>query len=145
MTQKKAKKLSLEVQKISELEDKLARTLADYSNLEKRIESQRQFFATLASASIMTKIIDALDDLNLAADHLKDPGLSMALDKLKNVLKTEGLEEIDAQGKEFDPKTMDCVNVAQGTQDLVISVSKKGYILNGECLRPAQVTVGKQK
>lgn len=143
MTQKKSKKLSLEVQKISELEDKLARTLADYSNLEKRIESQRQFFATLASASIMTKIIDALDDLNLAADHLKDPGLSMALDKLKNVLKTEGLDEIDAQGKEFDPKTMDCVNVAPGKQDSVISVSKKGYILNGECLRPAQVVVGK--
>ncbi len=143
MTQKKSKKLSLEVQKISELEDKLARTLADYSNLEKRIESQRQFFATLASASIMTKIIDALDDLNLAADHLKDPGLSMALDKLKNVLKTEGLDEIDAQGKEFDPKIMDCVNVAPGKQDSVISVSKKGYILNGECLRPAQVVVGK--
>ncbi len=141
---KKPKTDNLNTQKILELEDKLARSLADYSNLAKRIEAQKQFFAALASASIMTKIIDALDDLHLASNHLKDQGLDIALDKLKNALKSEGLEEIDALGKIFDPKIMDCVGVTPGEQDTVVSINKKGYILNGECLRPAQVVVGKK-
>lgn len=131
-------------QKILELEDKLARSLADYVNLEKRIDGQRQFFATLASASIMSKIIEALDDLYLAADHIKDQGLSMALDKLKNVLKTEGLTEIDVHGKDFDPNTMNCIHTQEGEENKVLSVIKKAYLLNGECLRPAQVVVGKK-
>jgi molecular chaperone GrpE len=143
MTKKQKPKISDDVQKIIELEDKLARSLADYANLAKRIEEQKQFFVALASASIMGKIIEALDDLYLASNHLKDQGLDMALDKLKNALKSEGLEEIEALGKIFDPKTMDCVNVAKGEQDTVVSISKKGYLLNGECLRPAQVVVGK--
>lgn len=144
MTKKQKPKVNLDVQKIVELEDKLARSLADYANLAKRIEGQKQFFVALASAQIMGKIIEALDDLYLASDHLKDQGLDMAINKIKNALKSEGLEEIEALGKIFDPKTMDCVNVAKGEQDTVVSISKKGYLLNGECLRPAQVVVGKK-
>jgi len=135
---------NIETQKILELEDKLARSLADYSNLAKRIEGQKQFFAALASASIMSKIIEALDDLYLASVHLNDQGLNMAIDKLKTALKSEGLEEIDALDKEFDPKTMDCILTQEGDENKVLSVSKKGYLLNGECLRPSQVVVGKK-
>jgi len=68
----------------------------------------------------------------------------MALDKLMKALQSEGLEEIAAVGQIFDPKIMDCVDVAEGKQDEVVSVRKKGYLLNGECLRPAQVVVGKE-
>jgi molecular chaperone GrpE len=129
---------------IIELEEKLARSLADYANLAKRIEEQKQFFVTLASAQIMGKIIEAIDDLSLASDHLKDQGLNMALDKLKSALKSEGLEEIDALAKEFDPKFMDCIQTKKGDNNKVLLVCKKGYLLNGECLRPAQVVVGKK-
>ena len=142
MTKKQKTNTNLETQKILELEDKLARSLADYSNLAKRIEGQKQFFTSLASASIMSKIIEALDDLYLAANHLNDQGLNMAIDKLKIALKSEGLEEIEAIGKIFDPKIMDCIDVAKGEQDIVVSISKKGYLLNGVLLRPAKVAVG---
>jgi len=145
MPKTKTQKPNVDANKILELEDKLARSLADYVNLEKRIDSQRQFFASLASATIMSKMIEALDDLYLASAHLNDAGLNMALDKLKNALKSEGLEEIDALGKDFDEKFMDCINTQEGEENKVLSIAKKGYILNGECLRPAQVIVGKQK
>jgi len=144
MTKKKKPKIDDNMQKIAELEDKLVRSLADYANLAKRIEDQKQFFVALASAQIMGKMIEALDDLYLASGHLKDQGLNMALDKLKSALKSEGLEEIDALGKEFDPKFMDCIHTDQGVENKVLSISKKGYLLNGECLRPAQVVVGKK-
>lgn len=130
-------------QKAIELEDRLKRSLADYANLEKRIESQRQLFVTLATTAIITKMIEVLDDLFLSYHHLQDQGLKMAIDKFTNVLKSEGVEEIETLGKEFNPETMDCIEVVKGKDNQVISVKKPGYKLNGHVVRPAQVTVGK--
>jgi len=125
------------------LEDKLSRSLADYSNLEKRVESQRQFFITLATTAIITKMIEVLDDLYLSYHHLQDQGLKMAIDKFISVLKTEGVEEVNVADQEFDPETMECVQVVEGKENYVVSVKKPGYKLNGHVIRPAQVTVGK--
>ncbi len=138
------------IQKISELEqqfasvsDRLARSLADYSNLEKRIESQRQLFITLATTSILSKMVEVLDDFYLAQKHLNNPGLKMAIDKFNFVLKTEGLEEINPKDLEFDPKFMECIDVIEGKENFVVEVKKLGYKLNGHLIRPAQVSVGK--
>ncbi|MDD4027226.1 MAG: nucleotide exchange factor GrpE [Candidatus Shapirobacteria bacterium] len=128
---------------INLLSDKLARSLADYSNLEKRIESQRQLFVTLATTSILSKMIEVLDDFYLAQNHLQDPGLQMAIDKFNSVLKTEGLEEINPQKLEFDPQSMECIQAVDGPENFVVEVKKLGYKLNGHLIRPAQVSVGK--
>jgi molecular chaperone GrpE len=148
----KTKKINpdLTVVKIQELEeknlvlqDKLNRSLADYSNLEKRVESQRQFFVTLATTALMTKMIDVIDDFNLVYSHLQDSGLKMAIDKFLSTLKSEGVEEINPIDAKFDPETMECVEVINGEDQKVISIRKLGYKLNGHVVRPAQVVVGK--
>ena len=102
-----AKNLTQLQQQVESLTDRLNRSLADYSNLEKRIESQRQFFVTLATTSIVTKMIEVLDDLYLTYQHLQDPGLKIAIDKFVSILQTEGVEEIITKDKEFDPSTME--------------------------------------
>jgi len=130
--------------KMLALEEKLKRALADYSNLEKRIHQQRQFFATMTAAGIISQMIQVLDDLQLAQKHLKDDGLKITIDKFQKILQKEGLKEVETRGKEFDPKLMDCVDVATGKQDYVVSVRKKGYTLNNQVIRPAQVVVGRQ-
>lgn len=131
------------LEKITSLEEKLARSLADYSNLEKRIDSQRQLFITLATTSILSKMVEVLDNFYLAQNHLNDPGLKMAIDKFDAVLKTEGLEEINPLGLEFDPQSMECIETVEGKENFVIEVKKLGYKLNGHVVRPAQVSVGK--
>lgn len=137
------------VQRITELEqesaamaDRLSRSLADYSNLEKRIESQRQMFVTLATTSILVKMVEVLDNFHLAQKHLNDPGLKMAIDKFDSVLKIEGLEEINPVDLEFDPQSMECIETTQGKENFVVDVKKLGYKLNGHIIRPAQVSVG---
>ena len=125
------------------LEDKLKRSLADYSNLEKRIESQRQLFVTLATTTVVIKMIEALDDFNLTYSHLKDAGLKMAIDKFVSALKSEGVEEINPVDQDFDPETMECVETCDGKKNKVINVRKLGYKLNNQVIRPAQVVVGK--
>jgi molecular chaperone GrpE len=135
--------LKLEGQ-IKELEDKLTRSLADYANLQKRQQEQSQFFATLAITGFISQMLDVLDNLLLAYQHLPDPGLKMAIDRFEVVLKEQGLEEVKAANQTFDPKIMDCLQVVDGEASKVIEVRKRGYLLNGQCLRPAQVTVGKK-
>ncbi len=128
---------------IHDLQDKLARSLADYANLEKRIEAQRQMLITLATASMLNKILPVLDDLNLANQHLSDPGLQIALDKLRQVLKSEGIEEINPQDQVYDESTMSCIGTQPGPENQVLVVHKIGYKLHDEILRPAEVVVGK--
>lgn len=111
-------------EQINALTDRLSRSLADYSNLEKRIESQRQLFVTLATTSIVTKMIEVLDDLYLTQQHLQDPGLKITIDKFLSTLQSEGVEEIVAIDKEFDPAIMDCIQIDKGKENYVISVKK---------------------
>ena len=138
-----AKNLSHLLEENKQLSDKLNRSLADYQNFEKRVEVQRQVFITLALSSIFDKILASLDDLHLVDKHLNDKGLKMAINKFEDVLKSEGLEEIDALGETFDPQTMDCVDTNNKIKkDLVSEVKKKGYKFNGQVIRPAHVIVG---
>lgn len=127
---------------VAELKEKLARSLADYVNLEKRIEAQRQMYVTMATVNIVSKMVEVLDDLYLAQDHLQDDGLKMTLAKFYTVLKGEGLAEISTEG-EFNPESMECIATSDGVDNQIISVQKKGYALNGQVIRPAQVIVGK--
>ncbi len=135
--------LKLESQ-IKELEDKLTRSLADYSNLQKRQEEQHQFFATLAINAFISQMLSVLDDFYLAQDNLKNPGLQIAINNFETVLKNQGLQEIEALNKEFIPDTMECLQTKKGEINTVLEVKKRGYLLNGHCLRPAQVVVGKK-
>lgn len=151
MTNKKTKNktnlvpeiLKLESQ-IKELENKLTRSLADYSNLQKRQEEQHQFLATLAISAFISQMISVLDDFYLAQDNLKNPGLQMAINNFETVLKNHGLQEVEAFNKEFIPDTMECLQTKKGEPNKVLEVKKRGYLLNGHCLRPAQVVVGKK-
>jgi len=135
--------LNLENQ-VKELENKLTRSLADYANLQKRQQEQHQFFATLAITAFISQILSVLDDLYLAQKNLSDPGLEMAINNFESILKNQGLEEINPLNQKFNPEKMDCIQVIEGQTDKVIEVKKRGYLLNGQCLRPAQVAVGKK-
>ena len=138
-TDKKIKKLE---KKISELENRWKRALADYLNLEKRIEKEKESWVKFSNAVLIDKLLGVLDDLERAEKHFKDKGLTMAVDQLRRILQSEGVEEIGAQGKRFDAEAMDCVAVVKGAKNVVVEVVNKGYKLRGRVLRPAKVKVG---
>jgi len=126
----------------ADLENKLKRALADYQNLKKRFDKEKIEFIKFSSAGILDKLLPVLDDLERAQSHLKDNGLKMTLSQLKSVLKSEGVEEIKVSNTVFDPNLADCVELVKGKKNQIIAIIKKGYLLNGKVLRPAQVKVG---
>lgn len=121
----------------------LKRALADYANLEKRVEAERKVLARLASAQLILKLLPAIDNLETAAGHLKDQGLTMVVEAIHQVFKSEGLEEIAIENGQFDPQIMEAVGTVEGEENKVAELVRKGYKLNGQVIRPAQVKVGK--
>ena len=139
-----AKQSALE-KRISDLENQWKRALADYRNLEKRVDKEKAAFVKLANATLIDKLLPVLDSLEKCGEHLKDKGLNFTLAQFKKVLESEGVKEIDVQGKKFDPETMDAVEMVSGPKDRVVEVFLKGYYLKDRVLRPAKVKVGKGK
>jgi molecular chaperone GrpE len=139
MAKKKSKKVG---EKLEDFENRLKRALADYANLEKRVEREKEAFIKLANAQLLDKLLPVLDDLELCEKHLKDEGASLVCSRFQETLESEGIEEIKTLGQKFDPEAMDCVELVSGPKNQVVEVVLKGYFLNGKVLRPAKVKVG---
>lgn len=130
-------------QQVTDLEAKWKRAVADYRNLERRINDQQQAVVRFANAMLIERLLTIIDDLGRANEHLKDEGLGLVIERFGDILKSEGVEPIEAQEKEFNPQVMECVEMVEGTKNRVVKVVLVGYTLNGKVLRPAKVLVGK--
>ncbi len=146
---KREDKIETEVEElkteVEDLKNKYLRSLADYQNLERQTQNWREEFVKYAGQNLIVQLLDVIDDLEKARDHLNDPGLKIILDKFLSVLKNSGLEEVAVAGSEFDPNLAEVIEVVPGEEDhKVVEVLRKGYKLNGRVIRPARVKVSKK-
>ena len=128
-----------------ELENQLKRALADYQNLERRVQQERQLLSQLTSAIVIEKFLPVLDNLESAQNHLNDEGLAMVLKQFQDILASEGVVQIESEGQEFDPNLHEASEVTEGEDDgKIVRVLAKGYMLADKVLRPAKVIVTKK-
>src|SRR3989344_1561314 len=121
------------------------RALADYQNLDKRVEEERIDFVRYAAKNFIVRLLAIVDDFEKAQAHVKDQGLGLALKKLFELLKQEGVEKIDTLGKEYDIHSMEALVTEEGKDDgKVLEELRSGYTMHGAILRPAQVKVSKK-
>ena len=149
----KVKKLEAELE---EWKNSYTRKLAEFQNFTKRKENEVAEMRKYASEGIIVKLLDNIDNLERAVDASKESqnfdslieGVNMILNNLKNLLTEEGVEEIEAAGKEYDPyehKAMITENKEELDDNVVVQVFQKGYKMKGKVVRPAMVTVNKKK
>lgn len=131
-------------EKLTEVQEREKRSLADYQNLQRRTQQERSHVAKFANRELIQSLLPILENLETAAQQIKDKGLKMILDQLKQVLQQYGVEEINALGKEFDLETMEAVET-NGEGNFVVEVIKKGYKLKGEVIQHAKVVLGKKE
>ncbi len=157
--QNKTEEQKLTDPKIAELEKQVAaltiqldertnqwkRALADYQNLDKRVGEERIDFVRYAAKNFIVRLLAIVDDFEKAQAHVKDQGLGLALKKLFELLKQEGVEKIDTLGKEYDIHSMEALVTEEGKDDgKVLEELRSGYTMHGAILRPAQVKVSKK-
>ena len=126
----------------------LARALADYDNLAKRVDRERADLSKIASVGVIVKLLPVIDNLERAQEHIKDSGLAIAIGEFINVLKDEGLTVINPSvGDEFDENTMEAIEVVAGTSDnTVAEVVLSGWKYeDGTVVRHAKVKVESTK
>lgn len=128
--------------RIQALENQLRRAVADYQNLEKRVEENKSEWILSSNRSLIMKLLPVVDDLFLAQKHIQDEGLNLSIQKFLDVLSSEGVQRIETENKEFDPNTMECVSVQEGEENKVLEEVRQGFIMNDRVLRPSQVIVG---
>ncbi len=132
--------------KHKQLEDQLKRALADYQNLERRVEEERRLLGQLSSAILIEKFLPVLDNLENAQSHLNDQGLDIVIKQFKDTLNQEGVEEIQAEGAQFDPNLHEATEVVEGeNNNMIVKVARRGYKIDNKVLRPAQVVVEKRE
>lgn len=139
--------------RVDEQRDKHLRLAAEYDNFRKRATRERQEAGWRAQGEMVRGLIDALDDLTRFA-HV-DPasvdaatvvqGVDMVERKMLKTLAGHGLEVVDPLDHPFDPKVHEAVGTepALSPEDdhLVGKVYQRGYVFNGQLLRPARVVV----
>ena len=120
------------------------RAIADYKNLEHRMDSERQRMRDTVKKNIIMELFPVLDNMNQAAIFTKDPGLSMVSTTFTQALNNLGVSEIALEGQPFDPEIAEAVEVVAGTEDnIVTKIVEKAYALNGQVVRHGKVTVSR--
>jgi molecular chaperone GrpE len=141
---KTADKIHVELETVKVM---LARALADYDNLSKRVDRERADLGKITSIGIIVRLLPVLDNLESAQEHLKDQGLAICIVEFKKVLSEEGLNEIrPVVGEAFDENTMEAIEVTAGTSDNMISetVLVGWQFSDGTVVRHAKVKVSKK-
>lgn len=129
------------------------RAQADYINLKRRSEMEKNETATFANAALIASILPVIDDLERALGSLPAKlaslswvdGLKLVSRKAIVVLEKQGVSEIKALGEPFDPNFHQAALHSNGEPGKVIEVLQKGYKLHDKVIRPATVVVGEAK
>ncbi len=127
------------------------RAEADFSNYKKRLEQEKNETTSYANWALILNLLPVLDDLDRAIDATPPDianntwfeGIKLIQKKLWTVLKSNGISEVEALGKPFDPKVHEAVAHLDGDEGIVVNEIQKGYKLKDRLLRPSLVGVGK--
>ena len=138
-----------------EADESRLRALADLDNARKRMAREHEEQIRFAAEAVLSDIIPALDNLDLALKHAagntacKDfiTGVHMTRNLMLESLKKHGLHLVGEVGQEFTPTLHEAVGMTcvEGIADgHICALLSHGYTLNGRLLRPARVMVCKK-
>src|SRR5882672_6499330 len=96
--EEKVDEIGILVEKLEEAEGKYRRALADYQNLQKRVQEEKGEWIRAANKDLLLRLLPVLDTLMLAQKHLQDQGLTVSINQFLDIIKTEGVTQIKTTG-----------------------------------------------
>jgi molecular chaperone GrpE len=143
-------------QRVAELEQARAeehqgrlRTLADFENYRRRTEREAGGARRAGQRQVLLPLLDVGDNLERAlAAGSTDPvflrGVEAIAAQLHRLVTGLGAIAIPSVGTLFDPRLHEAVGTAPARNhppETVVTEVRRGFLLDGEVLRPAQVVV----
>ncbi|MFA5069991.1 MAG: nucleotide exchange factor GrpE [Patescibacteria group bacterium] len=130
------------------------RAKADYLNLKKDAQKEKEDLIKFSNAALVIEILPIYDHLKLAFYHLPKElensnwvkGISGIKKQTQDFLESLGIKEIKTIGEKFDPNFHEAVvhEKKEGFKtDIIFEEIKPGYMMEGKVLYPAKVKVAK--
>ena len=142
-------KLQSQKAEIDENEDRLKRLMAEFDNFKKRSAKEREGLYNSVLSDIAISLLPVMDNLEKAVsvkteDNNYKIGVELVLKQFRDVLKTNGINEIEAIGKTFDPQLHEAVGSVDdpelGVQEIKEEY-RKGYMIGDKVIRHSLVVV----
>ncbi|MDE7105777.1 MAG: nucleotide exchange factor GrpE [Anaeroplasmataceae bacterium] len=141
---------------LKEQHNEYLKVFAEMENTKRRLKEEAVKDRKYASQKVIGELINPIDMLcKIVASPAPSPeianyliGFQMITNQLMDILKAEGLKEIEALQKEFDPNLMQAMsteNVEDAPDNIVLKVMQSGYMYKDRILRPAMVVVNKKE
>ena len=134
-----------------ELMNTLVRRQADFENYRKRVEKERHQDRHRGVEALVEQLLPILDAFDRALASQSDSpapeyrrGFELIRRQLWDAVSKQGLQRIEAVGKEFDPNfhhAIESVETSEHAGGIVIDELQPGYVFHGRVLRPAMVRV----
>jgi molecular chaperone GrpE len=134
--------------------DRFLRLFAEFENFKKRTSKERMDLFKTAGQDVMLSLLPVLDDFDRALKEISKSedqelfkGVELINNKLKETLKSKGLEEIGVdQGDKFDAEVHDAITQipapSKKLKGKIIDVVEKGFKLGDKIIRHPKVVVG---
>ncbi|MFL2696815.1 MAG: nucleotide exchange factor GrpE [Candidatus Actinomarina sp.] len=125
------------------IKDEYLRLAADFENYKKRSEKEKESIGTASMAYFVESLFPLVDNFEMA---LSQDEVSKEIETfsglLTSVLESLQVQEVGSVGDDFDPKIHEAVEHAgEGDTQKVQAVLRKGYLFQGNLIRPAMVKV----
>lgn len=128
------------------------RIQAEFDNYRKRSNDIVKVSRQDGIIEAVLRFLPAIDAIGKAKQMITDPktleGINLIEKEFKNSLKALNIEEIEAQGKVFDPKFHNVIAVKYDNSlgdSVITDVYQAGYKIGDRVLRYSQVIVNKVK
>jgi len=140
---------------IQEYWDQIMRLRAEIDNNRRRAERDIANAHKYALKGFIENLLPVIDSMELGqaaavADNATlesiREGLELTFNMFVQVLRRNGLEQINPLGEKFDPERHQAISMIEAENvepNSVIEVMQKGFVLNDRLIRPAMVVVSK--
>lgn len=146
--------LAEEKKKSDEYLDNWRRAMAEFQNYKRRAEKDKADYGQYANQRLLKRLLDVLDSFGagfraVPPQYENQPwveGMRAVERQMLQILEQEGVTQIDAQGKAFDPNFHEAVSYepAEGASEgQILDELQRGYMIQDRVLRPTRVKVAK--
>ena len=132
--------------------------LADFDNFKRRTQVEKAQIYELGNEALIKSLLPGLDAFDMAfkalPENLEEPlksfavGMEAVYKKFRDSLEANGVTEIEALGKIYDPVYHEAVMTVEDSSvenDTIIDVLQKGYQLKDKVIRPSVCRVAKNQ
>lgn len=148
------KRIAEAEEKLAKSQDDYLRLVAEFDNFRRRVAKEKIDLISTASEGVIKALLPIVDDFERAIQALEESkdsqtakeGTQLIYKKLIDMLKAQGVTEIEAKGLELDTDVHEAIAQIPAQDEKqkgkIIDVTQKGYKLGDKVIRYAKVVVG---